>query len=69
MVKQRTLKNSVSVTGVGLHSGEKVTLGLRPFPGFQWLSIALGALAGGLFLRAPELVVNWAWIASQWSLM
>jgi UDP-3-O-[3-hydroxymyristoyl] N-acetylglucosamine deacetylase len=32
MVKQRTLKNPVSVTGVGLHSGEKVTLGLRPAP-------------------------------------
>jgi len=32
MVKQRTLKNSVSVTGVGLHSGEKVSLGLRPAP-------------------------------------
>lgn len=32
MVKQRTLKDSVSVTGVGLHSGEKVTLGLRPAP-------------------------------------
>ncbi len=32
MVKQRTIKNSVSVTGVGLHSGEKVTLGLRPAP-------------------------------------
>ena len=32
MVKQRTLKNSVSVTGVGLHSGAKVTLGLRPAP-------------------------------------
>ncbi|MBK9161685.1 MAG: UDP-3-O-acyl-N-acetylglucosamine deacetylase [Nitrosomonadales bacterium] len=32
MVKQRTLKNAVSVTGVGLHSGEKVTLGLRPAP-------------------------------------
>jgi UDP-3-O-[3-hydroxymyristoyl] N-acetylglucosamine deacetylase len=32
MVKQRTLKNSVSVTGVGLHSGEKVMLGLRPAP-------------------------------------
>jgi len=32
MVRQRTLKNSVSVTGVGLHSGEKVTLGLRPAP-------------------------------------
>ena len=32
MVKQRTLKSSVSVTGVGLHSGEKVALGLRPAP-------------------------------------
>lgn len=32
MVKQRTLKNPVRVTGVGLHSGEKVTLGLRPAP-------------------------------------
>src|SRR4030067_118697 len=32
MVKQRTLKSSVSVTGVGLHSGEKGTLGLRPAP-------------------------------------
>lgn len=32
MVKQRTLKNAISVTGVGLHSGEKVTLGLRPAP-------------------------------------
>ena len=32
MVKQRTLKSSVSATGVGLHSGEKVTLGLRPAP-------------------------------------
>ncbi len=32
MVKQRTLKSAVSVTGVGLHSGKKVTLGLRPAP-------------------------------------
>lgn len=32
MVKQRTLKTSVSVTGVGLHSGEKVALTLRPAP-------------------------------------
>lgn len=32
MVKQRTLKTAVKVTGVGLHSGEKVTLGLRPAP-------------------------------------
>jgi UDP-3-O-[3-hydroxymyristoyl] N-acetylglucosamine deacetylase len=32
MVKQRTLKSSVTVTGVGLHSGEKVKISLRPAP-------------------------------------
>ena len=30
MIKQRTLKQSIKVTGVGLHSGKKVTLTLRP---------------------------------------
>jgi UDP-3-O-[3-hydroxymyristoyl] N-acetylglucosamine deacetylase len=30
MVKQRTLKNIVRATGVGLHSGEKVYMTLRP---------------------------------------
>ncbi|WP_227817791.1 UDP-3-O-acyl-N-acetylglucosamine deacetylase [Nitrogeniibacter aestuarii] len=30
MIKQRTLKSSVSATGVGLHGGRKVTLTLRP---------------------------------------
>lgn len=32
MLKQRTLKTLVRATGVGLHSGEKVTLELRPAP-------------------------------------
>jgi UDP-3-O-[3-hydroxymyristoyl] N-acetylglucosamine deacetylase len=32
MIKQRTLKTSVTVMGVGLHSGKKVTLSLRPAP-------------------------------------
>jgi len=32
MVKQRTLKTSVEATGVGLHTGEKVYLTLRPAP-------------------------------------
>lgn len=32
MVKQRTLKDSVQTTGVGLHTGVKVTLQLRPAP-------------------------------------
>jgi len=32
MIKQRTLKSKVRATGVGLHSGAKVVLGLRPAP-------------------------------------
>ncbi|MCS4504697.1 UDP-3-O-acyl-N-acetylglucosamine deacetylase [wastewater metagenome] len=30
MIRQRTLKNSIRATGVGLHTGEKVYLTLRP---------------------------------------
>ncbi|MBV4365726.1 UDP-3-O-acyl-N-acetylglucosamine deacetylase [Erwinia sp. BNK-24-b] len=32
MIKQRTLKRTVQATGVGLHTGKKVTLTLRPAP-------------------------------------
>jgi len=32
MIKQRTLKNVVRATGVGVHTGEKVYLTLRPAP-------------------------------------
>ncbi len=32
MIKQRTLKQSAKVTGIGLHSGKKVTLTVRPAP-------------------------------------
>lgn len=32
MLKQRTLKNPIRATGVGLHTGNKVTLTLRPAP-------------------------------------
>jgi UDP-3-O-[3-hydroxymyristoyl] N-acetylglucosamine deacetylase len=32
MIKQRTLKESVSAIGVGLHKGEKVQITLRPAP-------------------------------------
>ncbi|MBT0726199.1 UDP-3-O-acyl-N-acetylglucosamine deacetylase [Rosenbergiella australiborealis] len=32
MIKQRTLKRIVQATGVGLHTGKKVTLNLRPAP-------------------------------------
>src|SRR5690554_1654564 len=32
MIRQRTLKNTIRATGVGLHSGQKVYLTLRPAP-------------------------------------
>jgi UDP-3-O-[3-hydroxymyristoyl] N-acetylglucosamine deacetylase len=32
MLKQRTLKNSIRATGVGLHTGKKVLMALRPAP-------------------------------------
>ncbi|MCG5500993.1 UDP-3-O-acyl-N-acetylglucosamine deacetylase [Ectothiorhodospira lacustris] len=32
MIKQRTLKNTIRATGVGLHTGEKIYLMLRPAP-------------------------------------
>jgi UDP-3-O-[3-hydroxymyristoyl] N-acetylglucosamine deacetylase len=32
MLKQRTLKTAISTAGVGVHSGKKVTLNLRPAP-------------------------------------
>lgn len=32
MIKQRTLKNVIKASGMGLHSGEKVDLTLRPAP-------------------------------------
>lgn len=32
MIKQHTLKNAIHATGVGVHSGEKVRLTLRPAP-------------------------------------
>lgn len=32
MIKQRTLKSAISATGIGLHTGEKVLLTLRPAP-------------------------------------
>ncbi len=32
MVKQRTIKSQVQVTGIGLHKGDKVSMTLRPAP-------------------------------------
>ena len=32
MIRQRTLRNAIKATGVGLHTGEKVYLTLNPAP-------------------------------------
>ncbi|MEQ8801744.1 MAG: UDP-3-O-acyl-N-acetylglucosamine deacetylase, partial [Haliea sp.] len=32
MIRQRTLRNAIKATGVGLHTGEKVYLTLCPAP-------------------------------------
>jgi UDP-3-O-[3-hydroxymyristoyl] N-acetylglucosamine deacetylase len=32
MIRQRTLKASVRATGVGLHTGQKVVMVMRPAP-------------------------------------
>lgn len=43
-IKQRTIKNEVSLTGVGLHTGKKVTLTFKPAPtnfGFAFKRIDL----------------------------
>ena len=32
MIRQKTLKNVIRATGIGLHTGEKIYLTLRPAP-------------------------------------
>jgi UDP-3-O-[3-hydroxymyristoyl] N-acetylglucosamine deacetylase len=47
MSTQRTLRRSISCTGIGLHSGNKVTLSLKPAPadfGIRFRRIDLGGL-------------------------
>ncbi len=44
MIKQRTLKNTIRATGVGIHSGDKVYMTLRP-----------GAVDSGIVFRRVDL--------------
>ena len=48
MMSQRTLKNVIRATGVGLHSGEKVYLTLRP-----------AAVDTGIVFRRVDLIRWW----------
>lgn len=52
MLRQRTLKAAVTATGVGLHSGAKVTMTLRPAPVDTGVVFRRLDLAGAADLRA-----------------
>ena len=57
MHKQRTLKKIVSATGVGLHSGDKVHLSLRPAPVNTGIVFTRTDLSPPVELKAtPEMV-------------
>jgi UDP-3-O-acyl-N-acetylglucosamine deacetylase len=48
MLRQRTLKNTIRATGVGLHSGEKVLMTLGPAP-----------VNAGIVFRRTDLDPRW----------
>ncbi len=52
MIRQRTLKNSIRATGVGLHTGEKVYLTLRPAPADAGITFRRVDLAEPVTIRA-----------------
>jgi UDP-3-O-[3-hydroxymyristoyl] N-acetylglucosamine deacetylase len=59
MIRQRTIKTQVRTTGVGLHTGARVNLSLRPAPpdaGIVFRRIDLPAPCD--FVVAPELVTD-----------
>ncbi len=58
MVKQRTLKNSVHATGVGLHTGERVDMTLRPAPANSGIVFRRVDLSPVAEIRAEALAVH-----------
>lgn len=54
MIKQRTLKQTAKVTGIGLHSGKKVTLTLRPAPANTGIIYARTDLDPVVYFPASE---------------
>ncbi len=58
MVKQRTLKNPVQATGVGLHTGERVDLTLRPAPANSGIVFRRMDLAPVVEIRAEAHAVH-----------
>jgi UDP-3-O-[3-hydroxymyristoyl] N-acetylglucosamine deacetylase len=58
MVRQRTLKKSVHATGVGLHTGEKVYLTLRPAPANSGIVFRRVDLEPAVEIRAKAHLVH-----------
>jgi UDP-3-O-[3-hydroxymyristoyl] N-acetylglucosamine deacetylase/3-hydroxyacyl-[acyl-carrier-protein] dehydratase len=57
--KQRTIKQKVSVTGVGLHTGQKVTLTFNPAPEHHWYKFQRTDVEGQPIIDADaDLVVD-----------
>jgi UDP-3-O-[3-hydroxymyristoyl] N-acetylglucosamine deacetylase len=58
MIRQRTLKTTVRATGVGLHTGQKVTMALRPAPVDSGIVFCRSDLPGNPAIRASALNVT-----------
>jgi UDP-3-O-[3-hydroxymyristoyl] N-acetylglucosamine deacetylase len=58
MVRQRTLKKPAQVTGIGLHTGEKVSLALRPAPPNSGIIFRRVDLSPAVEIRAEAHLVH-----------
>jgi UDP-3-O-[3-hydroxymyristoyl] N-acetylglucosamine deacetylase len=58
MIRQRTLKSIVRATGVGLHTGRKVAMALRPAPADTGIVFCRTDLAGAPLVPAHALNVS-----------
>src|SRR5437868_2594959 len=58
MLNQRTLKNAIRATGVGLHTGHKVTLNLRPAAPNTGIVFCRTDLPGNPLIQAHALNVT-----------
>src|SRR5690606_41573033 len=52
-VKQRTIKNEVEISGVGLHTGKIVSMTIKPAPENHWFKFRRVDLEG-----QPEILVD-----------
>jgi len=59
MSKQKTLKGEVSISGIGLHTGENVTVTIKPAPENHWFKFKRTDLEGEPLIKADaKLVVD-----------